>query len=67
MVGFEYRLRIEKSVYGGQRVLDDWCARHDTSLMRDLWEPEILFTSMEDLTMFKLEFGGEHVDTLREG
>ena len=66
MGGFEYRLRIEKSAYGGQRALDAWCARHDTSLMRDLCEPEILFASIEDLTMFKLEFGGEYVDTLRE-
>ncbi len=67
MGDFEYRLRIKTSAYGGQKALDAWCARHDTSLMRDLWEPEILFTSIEDLTMFKLEFGGEHVDTLREG
>jgi hypothetical protein len=33
--------------------------------MYDLFDPFVYFTSMEDLTMFKLEFGGEYVEVDR--
>lgn len=69
MIGFEHKLKMDYyPVHSGRKkIFEEWAKRHDTHLLYDLFEPHVYFSSIEDLTMFKLEFGGEHVDTLREG
>jgi hypothetical protein len=66
MGDFDYKLRIEYAVQSGRKkFIDTWAKKHDTYVMYDLFDPFVYFTSMEDLTMFKLEFGGEYVEVDR--